>query len=328
MTILDVQAWQEYLADHPEAHVLQSAAWGELKSAFGWFPLRLKVGDCGAQILFRRLPLGRTVAYIPKGPVGTDWLSLWPEVDAACRKNRAIFLKVEPDCWEDSAKECKEQFAALTPAVPVQPRRTVEISLEGDEEEWLARMKQKTRYNIRLAEKKQVVIRESDDVSAFSHIMQTTGERDQFGVHHPSYYQKAFDLFSARNDCVLLMAEYEGQPLAGLIVFAQGSRAFYFYGASSNAERNRMPAYLLQFHAMRWAAARGCLAYDLWGIPDMDEEELERQFAGREDGLWGVYRFKRGFGGEIRRSVGAWDKIYQPLLYKLYLLYTRHRGSE
>lgn len=328
MTILDLQAWQNFLSGHPEAHLLQSPAWGELKSFFGWNPVRIRAGESGAQILFRRLPLGLAAAYIPKGPIGGDWDSLWPEVDSLCRKNRAIFLKVEPDCWEDSALGCAEPFDDFRQSNPIQPRRTVEISLEGTEEDWLARMKQKTRYNIRLAEKKGVVVHESEDVDGFYRLMQTTGQRDQFGVHHLSYYRRAYELFVPSGDCALLMAEYNDKTLAGLMVFAQGTRAWYFYGASSNAERNRMPAYLLQFQAMRWAAARGCGVYDLWGIPDVDESVLEDQFAGRDDGLWGVYRFKRGFGGIIRRSVGAWDKIYQPVLYNLYQIYMRRRGSE
>lgn len=86
-----------------------------------------------------------------------------------------------------------------------------------------------------------------------------------------------------------------------------------------------MPTYLLQWEAMRWAASRGCTVYDLWGIPDEDETVLEDQFSIREDGLWGVYRFKRGFGGQIRRSVGAWDRVYQPLLYKIYQQITARR---
>lgn len=328
MTVLEPQAWQNFLSSRPEAHLLQSAAWGELKSAFGWRPVRLQTGTSGAQILFRGLPLGFTVAYIPKGPVGREWEALWLEIDEICRKNRAIFLKVEPDTWEDSSQNYAQWFKGFIPARPVQPRRTVEVSLEGSEDDWLARMKQKTRYNIRLAEKKEVVVRESNDIDAFYNLMQATGDRDQFGVHQISYYRRAYDLFAPQGNTALLLAEYHGQPLAGLMVFRQGSRAWYFYGASSNTERNRMPAYLLQFQAMRWAAAHGCKIYDLWGIPDVDEGQLEREFAGREDGLWGVYRFKRGFGGEIRRSVGAWDKIYKPFLYKFYDLYASRRGSE
>ncbi len=95
----------------------------------------------------------------------------------------------------------------------------------------------------------------------------------------------------------LLLAEYEGRPLAALMVFALGRRAYYLYGASTDEERNRMPTYLLQWRAMQWARARGCLEYDLWGVPDEDEQTLEAQFETRRDGLWGVYRFKRGSAG-------------------------------
>jgi hypothetical protein len=116
----------------------------------------------------------------------------------------------------------------------------------------------------------------------------------------------------------LLLAEYEGRPLAALMAFARGPRAWYLYGASTDEERNRMPTYLLQWEAMRWARRRGCQTYDLWGVPDADHETLESQFESRGDGLWGVYRFKRGFGGELVRSIGAWDYPLQRLLYSVY----------
>ena len=328
MAILDIAQWERFLANHPDAHVLQTAAWGELKSGFGWRPVRVQAGACGAQILFRQLPLGFTVGYIPKGPVGRGWQALWPEVLTICRQQRAIFLKIEPDSWNEQPFGASDGLTGAIPADPIQPRRTVEVSLDGNPEDWLARMKPKTRYNVRLAEKKEVVVSENADVAGFYCLMQETGDRDQFGVHSQAYYQRAYDLFAPQGACTLLTAEYDGKPLASVMVFTQGSRAWYFYGASGNDERNRMPAYLVQFEALRWAAARGCQVYDLWGIPDVDEEALEAQFAGREDGLWGVYRFKRGFGGVVRRSSGSWDKIFQPMLYKAYQLYSRRRGGE
>ncbi len=172
----------------------------------------------------------------------------------------------------------------------------------------LARMHQKTRYNIRLAERKQVTVRPWDDLPAFGAMMQTTAARDQFGVHTPAYYARAYELCSTPlQECELLVAEFEGRPLAALMVFAHGPRAWYLYGASTDDERNRMPTYLLQWEAMRWARRRGCRSYDLWGVPDAERETLEAQFETRGDGLWGVYRFKRGFGGELTRSIGAWD---------------------
>ncbi|MFN8372017.1 MAG: peptidoglycan bridge formation glycyltransferase FemA/FemB family protein [Anaerolineae bacterium] len=139
----------------------------------------------------------------------------------------------------------------------------------------------------------------------FNAMMHTTGTRNEFGVHEPAYYQKAYDLFVPQGDAALLLAEHEGDNLAGLMVFAKGKTAWYLYGASSNVKRNLMAAYGVQWAAIQWAKARGCTVYDMWGIPDEDEATLEAQFETRSDGLWGVYGFKRGWGGQVARSVGA-----------------------
>ena len=114
----------------------------------------------------------------------------------------------------------------------------------------------------------------------------------------------------------MLVAEVETEPVAAIMVFRRGERAWYFYGASTNRHRERMPTYLLQWEAMRWAKANGCTSYDLWGIPDADEETLEAEFTQRSDGLWGVYRFKRGFGGQVTRTMGAWDLVLDPFRYQ------------
>jgi peptidoglycan pentaglycine glycine transferase (the first glycine) len=327
MPVLSADQWHTYLSEHPEAHILQSEAWGALKNEFGWSPAWLETNGSGVQVLFRRLPLGFHVGYIPKGPVGEDWTGLWSEVDRLCRQNRAIFLRVEPDAWEPAGSQMERNLPGFQPCLPVQPRRTILISLEGTEEDWLARMKQKTRYNIRLAERKGVVVKPSRDLEAFSALMSVTGQRDGFGVHSQAYYRRAFDLFYPRGECELLSAEFEGRVLAMLMVFARGGRSWYLYGASSDEERNRMPTYLLQWETMRWAARHGCQEYDLWGIPDADEDTLENEFTSRSDGLWGVYRYKRGFGGELKRSVGGWQKIYIPALYKVYQAWLRRRGG-
>jgi lipid II:glycine glycyltransferase (peptidoglycan interpeptide bridge formation enzyme) len=192
------------------------------------------------------------------------------------------------------------------------------VDLHGDEDQILARMKQKTRYNIRLALKKGVVVYPSSDVDTFYRLMTITGERDRFGYHSLAYYQRAFELFYPHGECELLMAEYQGEPLAALMVFARGKRAWYFYGASASQHRERMPTYLLQWEAMRWARSRGCSTYDLWGVPDYDVPTLEANFTKRSEGLWGVYRFKRGFGGQLQRAYGSWDRVYRPALYAFY----------
>lgn len=208
----------------------------------------------------------------------------------------------------------------------IQPPRSMIVDIKGSEDEILARMKQKTRYNIRLAEKKGVTVRAWDDIPAFHKMMQSTGARDNFGVHSLAYYRRAYELFHPTGMAELLVAEYEGRPLAALMVFRHGKRAWYVYGASTDEERNRMPTYLLQWEAMRWARARGCEEYDLWGVPDEDEAILEAGFETRHDGLWGVYRFKRGFGGKLKRAMQAVDRVYNPFLYRLYLW--RMAGAE
>jgi peptidoglycan pentaglycine glycine transferase (the first glycine) len=328
MPIISAAEFETFLERYPHAHLLQTSGWGELKSAFGWETYYIQVGDAGAQVLFRRLPLGFTFGYIPKGPLGCGWQDLWPEIDSLSRRKRAIFLKVEPDAWRPAGEKLLAEMEGFLPSRHIQPPRTLLISLEGGEDAWLERMKQKTRYNIRLAERKDVLVHASTDVSAFHEMMLVTGSRDGFGVHSLEYVQRAYDLFASRGEAVLLIASYQGRPLAGLMGFARGERAWYFYGASTGEERSRMPAYLLQWEAMRWAAGRGCRWYDLWGVPDADEEALEANFAQRSDGLWGVYRFKRGFGGELKRSAGAWDRVYQPLLYRLIQVYLARRQGE
>ena len=287
----------------------------------------------GAQILFRTLPLGLTFAYMPK-PMFSDQLSViseqfWKEVDSVCKKHRAIFLKIEPDLWEsvsaNSATITNYQLR-LSPH-NIQPPRTIVIDIRLTEDEILARMKQKCRYNIRLAEKKGVTVRVWNDIESFHKMMTITGGRDGFGVHTLEYYQRVYELFHPTGACDLLVAEYAGKPLAALMVFARGGRAWYVYGASNDEERNRMPTYLLQWEAIRWAKARGCEEYDLWGTPDENEDVLEANFESRHDGLWGVYRFKRGFGGQLQRAAQAVDRVYNPLAYKLYSWYvSRGRG--
>ena len=325
MPEVSLSDWQTFLSNHPDAHLLQTGEWGELKSAFGWEPVRIIPDDGPAcQILFRHLPLGLTLAYIPKPAVGGEHLafseSFWTEVDSVCKKRRAVFLKIEPDAWDDEPATWNLKPATISPH-NIQPPRTIIIDLTGSEDDILARMKQKTRYNIRLAAKKGVTVRAWDDIPAFHEMMQITGGRDNFGVHSLEYYQRAYELFRPTGMAELLVAEFEEKSLAALMVFSRGRHAWYVYGASNNQERNRMPTYLLQWEAMRWARNKGAEEYDLWGIPDVDEETLEEQFTERNDGLWGVYRFKRGFGGEVKRAIQAIDRVYNPTLYWLYTKY-------
>jgi peptidoglycan pentaglycine glycine transferase (the first glycine) len=327
MTEVTLTEWNQFLTKFPDAHLLQMGEWGELKKDFGWKPVRIISGDVGAQILFRRLPLGFTIGYMPKPVESGQWAVgselFWDEVNSICKKNRAVFLKLEPDTWED--KFILHPSSFIISKHNIQPPRTITLDIKDSEVDILARMKPKCRYNIRLAEKKGVTVRAWDDIAAFHEMMTVTGGRDGFGVHSKEYYQRAYELFHPKGTCELLVAEYEGKPLASLMVFANAKRAWYVYGASNNEERNRMPTYLLQWEAIRWAKVRGCAEYDLWGVPDENEETLEAQFESRHDGLWGVYRFKRGFGGQLKRAAQALDRVYNPILYWMYLKFIGNR---
>lgn len=319
-------AWDQFLARHPEAHILQSTAWGELKQAFGWKVIRIKDGELGAQILIRQLFPGIHLAYIPKGPIGEDWLAILPEIDRICNQLGCVFLKIEPDGWEDMhTRSSQPPPGFVLSSQSIQPLRTLIFDLQGDDQILLNRMKQKTRYNINLALKKGVVTHPTTDLNIFHSLIELTALREQFGAHKLDYYQRAYELFHPLGQCELFLAEYDHTPLAAMMVFAYGKRAWYFYGGSANIHRELMPNYLIQWDAMRWARSQGCNEYDFWGVPDYDLDTLEVQFANRSDGLWGVYRFKRGFGGVLRRGIGPWDRVYKPLLYRLYLLWQKAR---
>ncbi len=331
MPEISLSEWNLFLAKHSTAHLLQSGEWGELKSAFGWEAVHILAGESGAQILFRPLPLGFTFAYLPKGPVsasvpGPDF---WPAVDQACRSRRAVFLKVEPDGWEGEAHASVFNGQAFIPSPQhIQPHSTLVIDLQGSEDEVFNRMKPKTRYNIRLAGRKEIVVHSSNDIENFYRVMTVTGQREEFHVHSQEYYRKAYELFHPTGKCELFVADFQGRTLATLMVFAHGSQAYYFYGASSDEERNRKATYPLQWEAIRWAHAHGCAEYDMWGIPDEATDVDEDQAEAREDGLWGVYRFKRGFGGLVKRAVATMDRVYNPLLYRLYLWRFSASGSD
>ena len=327
--------WDAFVEQAPSGHLLQTWGWGEFKAQLGWQPIRVAVEQDGrvsaaAQLLLKRSPLASMV-YVPKGPVlarsrADVSQKLMETLHQVARQHRVITTKVEPD-WPETPKalDWLTRMGFRPSAQTVQPRRTIIVDIRPDEETILQSMKSKTRYNIRLAGRKGVVVRSGDerDVSAFHRLMAITGDRDGFGTHSEEYFTTVWRLFAPRGRANLLVAEYDGQLLAGLMAFALGAKAWYMYGASSNAHRNLMPTYLLQWEAIKWARAKGCRTYDLFGIPDLDESTLEAAIGDQEvlgkntPQLWGVYRNKRGYGGSHMRYVGAFDYVYRPRLYGL-----------
>ena len=143
MPEVSLTEWNTFLKKHPDVHILQTGEWGELKSAFGWDPVRIILDDgAGAQILFRRLPLGLTLAYMPK-PVASEQLSVnseqfWAEVDTVCKKRRAVFLKIELDTWDDSPLPKGKGTGVRVSSHNIHPHRTIVVDLCGTEDETLA----------------------------------------------------------------------------------------------------------------------------------------------------------------------------------------------
>lgn len=340
-------AWDAFVAAHPAGHVLQTTAWARLKSAFGWTAQRVILRTIpspdapilgGASLVYRRLPWGQTLAYMPKGPV-VDWADP-AQVRAVITmarefalKRRAALLKIEPELPDSAGLAGMLAGYGFRPSPQrVQPLSTIHIDLSADADALLARMKPKWRYNIRLAERKGVIVRAGApaDLPAIQRLLEITGARDGFGVHSADYYALAAELFAPSGQMVWLVAEHEGELLSAIAVFGLGQRAWYMWGASGEAGRNLMPNHALQWAAMRWAQARGCATYDLWGIPDevgeRPEAYIEPESWG-DGGLWGVYRFKQGFGGQVVRYAGAWDLPLSPAGYALYRLALRVRGT-
>ena len=335
----DYSQWDDFLARFPNVHLLQTSAWGKVKEQFGWEVYHLFNQGWGAQVLVKKVFGSFRLGYIPKGPVGPEpeleyWLSrqsgdefcqsITTQLKAFCSEKGVAFIKIEPDVLLGGRVGPRDYPPGFQPSShAIQPLRTILIDVSLDETEILARMKQKTRYNIRLAERRGVKVEPSSDINLFYQMMLITGKRDGFGVHARDYYQSVYSIFNEQEQAKLFVAVYQGNPIACLMAFSQGKRAFYFYGASRDEHREVMAPYLLQWRAIQWAKERGCTVYDLWGIPDYEETALEKYFGERKGDLWGVYRFKRGFGGRVVRYAGAYDFVASPLVYSLYKFYIR-----
>lgn len=280
-----------------------------------------------------------SVLYSPKGPL-LDWSNeslrsrVLNDLQSFAREQGAIFLKMDPDVVLGTGVPSSEEEvidnggqAVMSElkrrgwryaADQIQFRNTVLIDLTPSEDEMLAHMKQKTRYNIRLAEKKGVALRIGTrrDLPILYKMYAETSVRDGFVIRDEGYYKTVWEMFMTPQVSNLqsplaepLIAELGGEPVAAIFVFYFAGRAYYVYGMSRSAHREKMPTYLLQWEAMKRAKANGCTVYDLWGAPDVFDES---------DSMWGVYRFKEGLGGGVVRTLGAWDFAPSPLWYKMY----------
>ncbi len=309
---LDARQWNDTIARLPGAHLLQTWEWGSVKKSYGWQPLPQIWKDDAGQVKCAGLILQRTVSplrlrvlYVPRGPL-VDWSDpQWREralveMENTARRQHAMFIKIDPEAVlgtgvPGSDEECEHPGGKTLQgdlrrrgwqysAEQVQFRNTVIVDLTESEDSWLARLKQKARYNLRLGEKRGVTTRlgTAQDLPLLYQMYAETSVRDGFLIRSQDYYQTLWKTFLDQDMLEPIIAEVDGQAVAAIMVYYFAGKAWYLQGMSTSLHREKMPNYQLQWTAMRRARARGCTSYDLWGAPERFTEA---------DALWGVFRF-------------------------------------
>jgi peptidoglycan pentaglycine glycine transferase (the first glycine) len=336
------RTWDDAQASFRSPHFLQSGIWGDLKEEVGWTPHYLLWKDdagkiaAGAMILQRTVKILSlipvTILYCPKGPQLSSrskelLQKVLEDIVQFSRQRKALFVKIDLDFivgyensesippdkeseWIELPQHLKE-FGWILSLSQVQFRNTFLLNVLDTEEEILKQMKQKTRYNIRLSERKGVTVRKGtrEDFETLYRLYAQTALRDGFVIRNKEYYFSNWYKFLEAGHCIPLIAEFNNQILAAVIIYLYGGRATYIYGMSADINRNLMATYLLQWRAIQIAKEEGCKVYDFWGAPD----EIDEQ-----DKLWGLYKFKSGFAGIFTRYIGAWDYVINHPGYFVY----------
>ncbi len=329
--ITDCEQWDGFLTSQPRGHLLQSYEWGELNKYLGGRIYRLGALEdhcmTGAMMLtVSQIPLPVRVPgihfnwlYCSRGPTverpdSPALPALIQHAHAIARKERAVVLRLEPNIADDDP-DMEEWLAVYRSLgfqvnpVSVHGRRSWVLDIRPSAEELLANFKMTWRQNVRTAERKGVVIREAEseaDFDTYYELLQITSERDAFFIHSKDYHWEILRQFKSKGDAVLYLAEHGGEALAAKMLIRFGDWCWDMFGASSNNKRNLKATYLLQYRCIQWAQAKGCTYFDFRTIPEILEPGEE---------MWGVYEYKKGFGGFSRLNIPAQDYVYRPLIY-------------
>lgn len=320
----NIKEYDSFVEQHPKGHFMQSSLWSLQKPDWKWEAMLSKdeSGEIrGAMsVLIRKVPyLPYQLMYAGRGPVCDvhDKETIADLTEGACKlakKYRAYSLKIDPDVLISDTEfsdimtglgyrhlDTGKNFSGI------QPRFVFRLNVEGkSEDEVFAEFHSKTRYNIRVAERKgvEVKIMGKEAVGDFSRIMLETGVRDGFVVRSEDYFANMLD--NLGDHARLYMAYANGVPIAGTLAILYGDKVWYLYGASSNEHRNLMPNYLLQWSMIKWAIESGCRIYDFRGVSgDLSEDNP----------LYGLYRFKKGFNGDFTEFVGEFDMVFNKLIH-------------
>jgi lipid II:glycine glycyltransferase (peptidoglycan interpeptide bridge formation enzyme) len=299
---------------------MQSSFWGRFRRGLGWTPFRIAVPGAGAQpmavaqVLVRRIPYTPyTLGFVWRGPL-LDYadeqalVAMLRALDGLAAHVHAVSITCELPEVADPLLGARLQRLGLRPAKLLQHGATRVLDISPPPEQIQAGWKPKWRYNTRLAVRHGVTVREADtveDLARWYALLRVTSARDKFTTRSEEYYRRFWQMGRKDGATALLLAEYEGMLLSGMIVHLFGDEATYVYGASSNEHRNVMAPQLLQWEAMQWARARGATRYDLFGIAATDDEH---------DPLAGVSRLKAGYGGRVVHYAGAYERVYHRVL--------------
>jgi lipid II:glycine glycyltransferase (peptidoglycan interpeptide bridge formation enzyme) len=315
--ISDASRWDEFVLSRDEYSITHSWAWGELKGAFGWRPRRFILEEngaavAGAQVLSRGIPvIGGTLWYAPRGLLVDygDAGTLAALTDALREKGRgdgAVVLKIEP--MPTGFGDGLRRLGYREIKKGVQPRHTLYLDLKRSEDELLAGMERRTRYNVNYAGRKGVTARASttiDDLHLFYYLLGATVDRKNFLVHNWAYYEKMLELFG--DTSTILLAEAEEDTLAASFVLGFGKYAYYAHAASSSRRRELKATNRIVWESILWAKAAGYEVFDFWGVPGNPTPE---------NPLYGVYNFKKGFGGDMVEFGAPYDLPLKAAKYR------------
>lgn len=323
----DRDRYNAFISEFESGDLLQSYEWGELKARSGWKPIRVYAESerkivAAASLLKRTIPhTGRSILYASRGPVlDTSDAPLVQEFFTAlkpiARRHGAILLKIDPPIpIEDTVSEANLRAVGFQPIASsgfggTQPKCVMQLDLDKNQDDLLQSFHEKWRYNIRLAGRKGVVIREDcrkEDLPTFYDLLKETCERDGFLVRGYRYFEDMWDLLVPAGYMKLALAIYADRPLSGVLIYRFGDKVWYTYGASSNEHRNVMPNHLIQWRMIQWAQAQGCKWYDFRGVSPKKgtgDEHLE-----------GLNKFKAGFHPRFVEYIGEYDMVLSPAWY-------------
>ncbi len=324
-TDVDKEEWDDFVSRNEHGSFLQSWAWGETQKKLGNIFWRLVLKESGeikgvALVIKRQLPLGQCWLYVPGGPVlknpngQIQRSNILGKVVGLAREEKAIFVKIDLAMPEPLAGEFDNGWKKSKREV--QPRNTLVLDLDKSEEELLSDMHQKTRYNIRLAERRGVKIRFSKDkrdLEIFIGLAHEVSERTSFRYHPDDYYWAMREVLVPAGLMKIAVAEYQGQALAASLIITFGKVTTYAHGASSMKKKEVMASHLMQWRSILRAKEAGSRIYDFYGVAPQ----------GVADHPWaGITRFKEGFGGRRVNYVGAYDFVTRSHLYALFDLAT------